>query len=243
MKTEATLTAVLAQTPDTKTFRVRPDHRISFVPGQFFMLGIVGQLDGIKRPFTVSSSPTEKGYLEFTIKKTGLLTSAMHQLKAGARVSLAGPFGETLRFSEAVKRDVVFIGGGSGISPFVSSLWYAEKKKLPNKITMLYSSRTKHDIIFRRELARKWKNAKIIVTLTRETGRWNGERGRVSREMIEKYVQEPKKKIWYLCGPIELIESAREILRDMGIPDKMLRIEVWQIGRKPDAQKKSEVKR
>jgi glycine betaine catabolism B len=238
MKTEATLAAISAQTPDTKTFRVKPDHRISFVPGQFFMLGIVGQLDGVKRPFTVSSSPTEKGYLDFTIKKTGLLTSALHKLKVGARLSLAGPFGETLKFSEAVKRDVVFIGGGSGISPFISSLRYAEAKKLQNRIIVFYSCRTKEDIIFRKELARKWKNVRIIVTLTRETGRWNGEKGRISREMIEKYVSEPKKKVWYMCGPIELIESARAILKEMGINDKQLRVEVWQIGRKQEGQKK-----
>lgn len=234
MKTECTIIEIIDETPDVKTFRLRPKTSIDFIPGQYLLLSMNGE----QRPFTFSSSPTEKEYFEITVKKMGKFTQTLHSILKGTSVTVDGPLGESLKFDETVKQDVVFIAGGSGITPFMSAIRYAVAKSLPNKSALFFSNRTEQDIIFRKELDeinKSSKTIKTIFTISDEISKdWKEESGRINQAMIEKYVKLPKKKLWYLCGPPPMIAAMKQILTDMKVPAKNLRIEEWQIRGKND---------
>jgi sulfhydrogenase subunit gamma (sulfur reductase) len=43
--------------------------------------------------FSITSSPTEKECLEFSIKKTGALTDYLHEIGEGYQIGVRGPYG------------------------------------------------------------------------------------------------------------------------------------------------------
>ena len=79
------VTAIRKDTPDIKTFRVNAigggkvfDH----MPGQCAMLSIPGVGEAM---FSITSSPTEKDFQEFSIKKTGRLTDGREPIFEGKK--------------------------------------------------------------------------------------------------------------------------------------------------------------
>lgn len=228
---EVELAEVRQETHDVKTFRfVRPEG-LDFVPGQYCTLSFPDKFRDESRPFTFASSPGQKEMFELTIKKMGDFTSELFKLRSGDRMILKGPNGENLNFDGSVKEDVVFLAGGSGITPFMSAIRYASEKKLPNHMILFFSNRTDGDIIYRRELeGLKSDNIKIVHTLSDEWPQnWEGERGRISREMIERHVESARGKLWYICGPPPMVSSMKGILVEIGVPDEMTRVEDWQL--------------
>jgi ferredoxin-NADP reductase len=54
--------------------------------------------------------------------------------------------------------------------------------------------------------------------------------------MIEKYVNNPKEKLWYVCAPPPMVKAMKEILMEMQIPKEKFRIEDWEIAGKHDKE-------
>src|SRR5512134_3425944 len=82
-------------TKDIKTFRftfVNPEDekRFRYQPGQFGELSIYGKGES---PIGIASSPTQPGYVEFTVQKAGVVTTALHEMEEGERMGLRGPLG------------------------------------------------------------------------------------------------------------------------------------------------------
>ncbi len=220
---------IIDETYDVKTFRINV--KIPFIAGQYCIVSLPSnkELSGQKRPFTFSNSPNEL-YVELTVKKMGVFTTAMHSMKAGDMIAIDGPHGKALNFDESVTEDVVFIAGGSGITPFMSAIRYAAAKKLPNNIWLLFSNNTEKDIIYRLELQKMPANIKVVNTLTRDApANWTGEKGYISKALIDKYIPSPKTKLWYICGPPPMMAAVKDLFLSMGIAENMLRMESWQI--------------
>jgi len=222
------------ETHDVKTFRLTKPGDFSFIAGQYCLVSFIGKPEFFEesRPFTFSNDPTQKDFIELTIKEMGDFTQELFKLKKGDKLKIDGPKGEALNFDESIK-NIVFLAGGSGITPFISAIRYVISKNLPNKMILLFSNRTENDIIFKQELEKFNKNnnnIKIITTLTDEVpDRWKGETKRIDKEMIKKYVEEPKKWFWYICGPPPMIKAMENILSSLNVPKEKLKIEDWQI--------------
>lgn len=224
------------QTKEIVTLKLEPiePFNMDFKPGQFVNLYI--QREGetlLARPYSIASSPTNKEYLELTIKiiEGGRFTSRVASLNEGDIVKIGGPFGKSFFFDEEKMKDVVLIGGGTGVTPFISIIRYAADKNLGNKITYFYSARTMDSLLYRKELeeiALKHKNIKVVFTCTREESpEWKGERGRINIDMIKRYVDLDSNKYFMLCGPPEMIKSLVEQLKSAGIKEEKIIHESW----------------
>jgi len=237
-KVEGEIREIKDETHDVKTFRLKPEGSIDFTPGQYCLVSIAESEEhkGVRKPFTYASSPT-KGYVELTIKKIGEFTTALHDLSVGDRLVLDGPRGESLNFDEDVKEDVVFLAGGSGITPFISAIRYAIDKELENHMTLIFSNRTKDDIIYKKELenVNKRSGFKVVNTLTDEWPKdWEGETGLLDEEMVERHVDSLDEKLWYICGPPPMIDAMEDLLLGKDVPEERLRYENWMIPGKGD---------
>src|SRR3989338_572941 len=236
----AEIIKIKEETHDVRTFKLKLTNSIDFIPGQYCLVSIIGnkEPESEAKPFTFATSPTEKRFIELAIKKMGKFTAALHSLVVGDKLKIEGPQGTSLNFDETLKDDIVFLAGGSGITPFISAIRYAIAKKLPNRITLLFSNRTADDIIYKKEfdeISRNNRNIKIINTITQDAPKqWPGEKGRIDRKMIERYVKNPKEKLWYVCGPTPMVSSMKEMLLGMGVPENRLKIEDWQLPGKHD---------
>ena len=77
------ITDIRQETPDVKTFRVNaPDGGKLFehMPGQCAMVCAPGVSEGM---FSITSSPTNKEYQKFSLKKCDVLTDYLHRLQLG----------------------------------------------------------------------------------------------------------------------------------------------------------------
>src|SRR4030043_1146238 len=84
-------------TKDIKTFRLtflrkEDEAAFAYLPGQFAELSIFGKGES---PVGIASSPTQPGYLEFTVQRAGVVTGALHNLETGGRMGIRGPLGNS----------------------------------------------------------------------------------------------------------------------------------------------------
>jgi glycine betaine catabolism B len=232
MEFAASIISIISETHDTKTIRVARPKDFYFLPGEYCILSLVdnSKFDGESRPFTISSSPTSKDFLDFTVKKMNDFSSEMLLLKIGDKINVRGPQKAKLVFTEKITEDIGFIAGGSGITPFMSIIRYIVSNGLKNNVTLFYSSKSEKDIIFKSELSKLPPNIKVINTLTDEISpEWTGEKGFVSKEMIGGHVDNPSSLLWYICGPPRMVDAMKKMLNELEIPAEKIITEDWQL--------------
>ena len=213
------VTEVRVDTPDVKTFRVvAPEGGKVFehMPGQCAMLSIPGVGEAM---FSITSSPTNKEFMEFSIKKCGCLTEWLHQMDVGQMVTVRGPYGKCFPVETELKgKNLLFIAGGIGLAPLRSVINYCRHyRDNYGTIDIIYGSRSKDDLVDYEEIQEEWcKEAGINVHLTidREQEGWDGHVG-----FVPKYVKEVNpdiSKTVLMCGPPIMIKFTLQALEELG---------------------------
>ncbi len=143
---------VIRRTPSVKTFRLETKGQdVDYKAGQFFFITIKINGKDANHHFTISSSPTEKGYIEFTKRITPHeFSQALDVLKPGEWAHIRGPSGSFALPEKPQK--LAFLSGGIGITPMRSILRYIADKNLKWDIVLLYGNSTYEEIVFRDEL-------------------------------------------------------------------------------------------
>ena len=146
------ITDVRRDTPDVKTFRVVGlDGKKPFIhrPGQCAMLSMPGIGEAM---FSITSSPTNTEFLEFSIKKCGCVTTWIHNVEPGQQVTVRGPYGNPFPVDTAFKgKDMLFIAGGIGLAPLRSVINYIRDNRANyGKVDIVYGSRSMDDLVAKR---------------------------------------------------------------------------------------------
>lgn len=230
MPFETRIIEVIQRTPDIKSIRFEKPHGFSYHAGQYVLLTLIvtpgNNSDRMKKPFTLSSSPTED-FLEITKKLTGHpFSNALADLKPDDKVTIDGPFGKFTFQGEC--DNIGMLSGGIGITPLRSMIKYSIDKQLGANIILIYSNRDEKDIAFRDELEEVKKenpNIQVIETITRPGPDWKGVSGRINAEMIEKFIPDYRSRTFFTCGPIKMVEAMVSILREMEIPEEQIKKE------------------
>ncbi len=229
MHFEAHVKQIIQQTPDVKSFRFDRPNGMNCFAGQYMIVTIKSNGKVLREPFTISSSPTEQDYLEFTKKLTGHpFSNALEALKVGDKVLIEAPFGEFTFKGEFDK--IALIAGGIGITPLRCIIRYATDNQLKTNMILLYSNRYENEIVFKNELEemqKQNKNLKVVHTITRPSDKWKGFTGRINREMIQKVIPDYVERIFYICGPPRMVEVVVEILKGLKVSENMIRYEYF----------------
>ena len=212
------------QTHDSVSLRFRITGAQAFRgrPGQFFTFDWL--LDGQKlaRSYSISSSPTQTGFVEIAVKKQpeGRVSSFLNERASiGLTVEARGPLGR-FRFQENEHKNIALLAGGSGITPLISILRYIDDVCLDTRATLFYSVRTERDIIFEGELERlktHLPNFRLVVILTKPDAGWSGPAGHLRSELISSYLGEVSNHTFFLCGPEGCMNHATELLKSLGV--------------------------
>lgn len=231
------LAAVFPETPNVKTFRlVVPDGGdipFTFMPGQFLIFS--AEIDGnrVRRSYTLASSPTQRSYVEVTIKREeqGLISRYLHDSAAvGSLLEVSAPAG-VFTFTGGEADSIVLIAGGVGITPMMSITRYLIDRSYPGEIFFLYGARTIQDFIFREELEylqKRHANLYIAATMSHAEGTaWMGATGLISKEFIARAVPEITRRRIHLCGPPPMMEAVTAALVDLGVPKEQVRTEAF----------------
>ena len=213
-----------------------------YLPGQFVMLKMeLQEKNGFKilngkpkvqqRAFSMSSSPTQKGFVETAVKEeeNGFVSKYLNRIaELNDPVIISGPYGH-FYFSELDSEEIVLLGAGSGITPLISILRYISDKKISTRATLLYSNRSESDTIYYKnlqELEQKNPNIKIVFTMTRQP-EWQGENGRITLDTVKKFVSDFSKPIFFICGSPDFSKACKEFLLGGGIQQEKIKTEQW----------------
>ena len=158
------VTDIRQDTPDVKTFRVvAPEGGKVFehMPGQCAMLSIPGVGEAM---FSITSSPTNKEFMEFSIKKCGCLTEWLHAMEVGQQITIRGPYGNAFPVEGDLRgKDLLFIAGGIGLAPLRSVINYCrDNRDRYGKLDIVYGSRSMDDLVDYKEIIDEWCNEEGI---------------------------------------------------------------------------------
>ena len=213
------ITDIRKDTPDVKTFRVvGTDGKKLFehMPGQCAMVSVPGVGECM---FSITSSPTNQEYMEFSIKKCGCVTTVLHALEVGAMVTVRGPYGKNFPVEGDFKgKDLLFIAGGIGLAPLRSVINYVRHyRENYGKVVIVYGARSADDLVDFEEIQTEWKNEpnfEVYLTIDRPQEGWDDHVG-----FVPSYVKElglDKNMTAVLCGPPIMIKFTLQGLLELG---------------------------
>jgi len=204
-----------------KTFRTQflTDVGFSHMCGQCAMLSVFGKGESM---ISISSTPLIKDYLQFSILKTGRVTTALHNMNEGDIIGIRGPYGNGFPIEDWKGKNLMFIGGGIGLAPIWSVLQTAlGKKKDYGKISLIYGARTSKDIVFKEELEELRKESSVHLSVDVEEEGWNEFVGFVPKNVMDKKPS-AKNTIAITCGPPIMIKFVIQALGDLGFKDEQI---------------------
>jgi len=228
---------IFQETPDVKTFRfVSPDGSalpFEHTAGQYINLKLTIDGKRVNRSYTIASSPTRNAYCEISVKRAanGYGSKHLHDTwQQGQLVQVSAPAGKFF-FAGHESDRVVLIAGGIGITPMMSVVRSLTDRGWAGEMYLVFSVRTKQDIVFAHELEdlqARHPNLHVLITLTNETdAAWTGARGQITKQLLADFIPKLEHGPVMLCGPDPMMTAMRSLLVGMGIPDQEIHQEAF----------------
>ena len=202
-----------------------------YVPGQFAFVSFQSeQVPPEPHAFTISSTPSRPGGLQFTIRACGDWTRKVKNLQLGDRAFIQGPFGRFGHLFTTSNRELIMIAGGIGITPMLSMLCFMADQGDPRPVTLIWSNRSKENVVFADEmddLAAKLTGLRMIPIFTRDTE--SGKRsGRLDRKSLETMLSDcSRRSAIFLCGPPQMMRQIRTDLTTLTFPARSIFTEAF----------------
>jgi NAD(P)H-flavin reductase len=215
------------ETHDIKSFRLKflnkeDEAKFNYLPGQFSELSIYGKGES---PIGIASSPTQAGYVEFTVQRAGaiqpgLVTAALHDMDEGAKIGLRGPLGNSWPIEFLEKKNIVVVGGGfafTTLRSLINYMLHKDNRSRFGEITVIYGARTPGLLLYKDELAawEKRDDIKTIITVDKGDETWKGREGFVPA-VCKDVAPSPKNAVAVICGPPVMIKFTLPVFFELG---------------------------
>ena len=231
---KATFDHVESVTPDISTFWFQPERPVRYLAGQFTEIQLPhdpADARGVKRWFTLSSSPTED-LVAITTKfaphsvqgrslhsRSSTFKRQLRALKPGAKLTLADPMGDFV-LPKDPQVPLVFVAGGMGITPVRSMVKWLLDKGEQRSIQLVYAVSRIEDMAFE-PLLKKYGLAFTPIVSHPPAG-YGGETGPLTSRRILELIGHNDQSLIYLSGPEPMIEAFYKELVAIGIPSERL---------------------
>lgn len=227
---EATIKEVIPRTYNVKSFRLEAQDNIDYKAGQFLCAQLLAEKE-CKRYLSISSSPTEKGYIEFTKKITQSdFSKILNTLKPGDKLKIQLPFGKFTIQRPSGK--IAFLSGGIGITPVRSICKYVADKKLGIDIVLIYANRSIENIIFREDfdaMQKEYPKLKVSHVLREPAPRFKCTEGLINSQLIKDEISDYILRKFYICGPPAMVEAMKHMLtEELNLPEENIITESFQ---------------
>jgi NAD(P)H-flavin reductase len=218
---EAKVLHVVDEAPGLKTFVLRPEGGMSFLPGQFVLVSRYGVGESV---FAVSSDPKDHESVAVSVQAIGKHTNVLHEVDPGETLGLRGPYGNSFPIDEWKGKKVYIIGGGIGLAPLRPVVYtLLERKPEFASVSLIYGARHPELLVYKPELE-QWK-AQIDLHLTVDEApdgwSWDGRVGVVPKVLTDLKLS-PENAVAVVCGPPIMIRFAHIALRDLGFSDDQI---------------------
>lgn len=209
---------------DIKTFEVvfevpETARSFSYRPGQFGMVSFFGVGEC---PIGFASSPMDEGFLQFTVKKVGVVTTALHDSMEGDKIGVRGPYGNGWPIEAMEGRNIVIVGGGFAFTTLRSLARYIlheENRGRFRDLTVIYGARSPGELVYKYDLEDWGRSSDLNLVLTVDKGDagWTGREGYVPA-ILKEVAPSSKDAIAAVCGPPVMIRFSIPVLTELGFP-------------------------
>jgi len=212
-----TLKEKIRLTPDTFDFVFLPDKKIHFTPGQYMEFTLEhpnSDSRGNRRYLSLASAPTENnirigvkfGEPPSSFKKNLLSMMPGQKIFAG---QLIGDF----TMPKDVKKKLVFVAGGIGITPFRSMIKYLVDKNQKRDIIVIYLVKTKDEFVYQNILKQAEDDLGVKVIYNESSTQ-----GHIDANTVEKRIHDYRQRTFYISGSHAVVSSFENILTQLQIP-------------------------
>ena len=236
---------IIEDTPSTRTLRLQAVDRQVLPPfqaGQYINLFV--EIDGVHtaRPYAISSSPMQRQYYDLTIKRAvdGFVSAyLLDRVQVGQSLRSSGPMGSFHHNPLFHGDELVFLAGGSGAAPARSMLLNILEGRLPQRLHLIHVNSYVDDVIYAEEfraLAAAHPQFRLTEVISRPPADYRGHSGRLSREFLQAQLGEIGNRMFYVCGPTPFNDHCLELLSELGVARRRIRVEANGAPKSPDRQ-------
>ncbi|MCX8123558.1 MAG: iron-sulfur cluster-binding domain-containing protein [Spirochaetes bacterium] len=225
---------VIDETKSTKTLRLASKQKYlpPFQAGQY--ISVIVEVGGIRttRPYSISSSPDEIAYYDITVRRVdgGLVSSyLLDTIKIGDSLQISAPAGNFYHNPIIHSNKVVYIAGGSGVTPFKSMIQHVINTGTEREIWLIYGSKNNDELIFNdyfSKVASKYSFFHYIPVL--EEGK-SVYKGLITSKIITEVVGDSSDKTFFVCGPQAMYAHILNELQPMNLKPKQIRMEMYGV--------------
>jgi len=220
----ATHRRLVDEDPEIFLFELLPEEEgIATKRGQYVYVKFDAVLSEA-HPFSVLDYEQSTGKITIAYRTFGRFTKGLSEMAEGETLLLTGPYGEfTAEMLGQPNEPTVFIAGGIGITPMIQHL-----TEMPERDQWLfYANRTKNSAMILPGL-RKLMGERLVTIFSREPSvEPSDEKGHFSATMMQKYVVDPNKYRYYICGAEAMMQSAVKELESIGIDSSRIHTEAF----------------
>ena len=158
----------------------------------------------------------DTGEITLTYRLAGMHTKELIKLTTHQTVYLSGPYGSfTHELAEDNTSPVVYITGGIGITPFVDRIM----RESETREQWLFAANRTKPLAALYEPLRKRLGSRAVAIYSRDQREMgaNEEVGYITYDMLKKYIADPTKYRYYICGPQMMINSMTSMLTANGV--------------------------
>jgi ferredoxin-NADP reductase len=210
----ASVKETVKRTANVTSVRLTVGEKADFKAGQWAFVTVAADGKEIRKPLSISSSPSETGYIEFTKKLTGSgFSRAIASLKAGDPVKIKYPFG-SFTYEDRYPK-IAFLSGGIGITPIRSLTRDIVDEDLGTDAVLLYGNNTADEIAFKDdldEIEKRYAKLKVVHIIRDADKDWKGYTGLITADIVKKEVPDYQERRFYLCGPPAMVTALTKIL-------------------------------
>lgn len=169
----------------------------------------------IARPYTVSDYDEASGLLSVTAKASGRTSTALQRIAPGKNTYIDGPYGVFAVKMFDLKRPVVMVAGGIGITPF-RRIYKKIDHVADHPFYLFYANRHENEIAYRDELD-QIDNLETVHVISDQPD-FKGEKGLVTTQLIKKYVNDDLlAHTFFICGPPVMTKNLEEQLQQENV--------------------------
>lgn len=258
-KIKLEIKGITQETADTITIHFsQPEQKLNYSSGQY--LTLISEINGkeVRRAYSLCSSPDTDQDLSVSVKrvKGGKMSNNLHDyIKVGDQIFALPPMGNFIFKPDNIGKHIVLIGGGSGVTPLFSIIKSALVKEPNSTVSLIYVNPNRKSTIYydqleqwcfrfssRFHIVHYWSDvikerqpqrsffSRLFKKSSQNAHRINPTRLKTIFHDLQ--ISEEKKTVFYVCGPLQLMEMAVNTIQRIGFPKDMIVKESFYTGEK-----------
>ncbi len=224
-----TIRKIIDETPLVRSLILETEvPRPHFTGGQYLTVYQSGLGPHEGKSYSIASS-TQEPYVQLTIKKMGNFSTRLCAHLVGDLITTSAPYGFFYPDVEE-GRDLVFIAGGIGITPCISSIESLIYQKYTGNIFLFYSNRTLKDTLFQERLDTLTTNYSTLFVqyhITREPDCFPHIPERITSTHVLQTISTPAQSDFFICGSIDFTKNLWKSLLTSGIQSNQIYTEAF----------------